>query len=311
MAGFNCDVCGGKVVSSAREGWFQCENCGSEYPTEWMKAKFQKTQAIKLEDPVTIDGTVQVEGTVKVDTSSEADAMLRRTYQYLAEGAASGDWKKEKELVDRAEELVGRVLELDPENARAHIAMMRVTGKNRDAMADDVIVVDKNYKESAAYKNALRYADDEYRAILEGYAKNEQWIRLYYESRKTMRLNEGSERREKYEASNKAAQTYKNLSGAFRHMPELHDSLALADKCAKLADKCKEDAEKFAEKERVQKERQEKKKELEMEKQRIAEERKRQSEAWRRAGLCMHCGGKRHWFRGVCTVCGKYNVGGV
>jgi len=56
MAGMTCDVCNGKVVASAKEGWFVCEYCDTEYPLEWMKAKFQKTQTIKVEGPVTVEG---------------------------------------------------------------------------------------------------------------------------------------------------------------------------------------------------------------------------------------------------------------
>jgi len=45
-----CDICQGKVVASAKkENWFVCEYCGTEYPLEWMKAKFQKTQTVRLE----------------------------------------------------------------------------------------------------------------------------------------------------------------------------------------------------------------------------------------------------------------------
>ena len=54
MAGMTCDVCQGKVVASAKEGWFVCEYCDTEYPLEWMKAKFQKTQNIKVDGPVEV-----------------------------------------------------------------------------------------------------------------------------------------------------------------------------------------------------------------------------------------------------------------
>jgi len=46
MPAMACDVCGGKVVSTAKENWFVCVNCGTEYPLEWMRAKFQKAQKV-------------------------------------------------------------------------------------------------------------------------------------------------------------------------------------------------------------------------------------------------------------------------
>ena len=49
MPAMTCDVCGGKVISAGRENWFVCEYCETEYPVEWMKAKFKKTQMAKVE----------------------------------------------------------------------------------------------------------------------------------------------------------------------------------------------------------------------------------------------------------------------
>ncbi|MCL2015244.1 MAG: hypothetical protein FWG68_03240 [Defluviitaleaceae bacterium] len=61
MQGLKCDVCGGKLVSSTKEDWFLCEHCGTEYPLEWRRAKFQKTQKVKVEGNVEIGNIASVE----------------------------------------------------------------------------------------------------------------------------------------------------------------------------------------------------------------------------------------------------------
>jgi len=101
MATMACDVCGGKVVSSAKEGWFECENCGTEYPLEWMKAKFQKTQTVKL------DGEVKVEGAVTVESLYKRACLLLE----------DKNWKQADEILDD-------VLKIDPEYAPAYIGKL-------------------------------------------------------------------------------------------------------------------------------------------------------------------------------------------
>ncbi|MCL2494586.1 MAG: DUF6273 domain-containing protein [Oscillospiraceae bacterium] len=94
MAGMICDVCQGKVVASAKEGWFVCEYCDTEYPLEWMKAKFQKTQA--------------AEGT-------SAENLLARAQEFYQRG----DTK-------RAREYCERILDIDAANEGAKALQKRI-----------------------------------------------------------------------------------------------------------------------------------------------------------------------------------------
>ena len=49
-----CEICGGKLIGKAG-GIYECDSCGMEYDTTWVKEKIQE-----------IKGTVKVEGTVEV-----------------------------------------------------------------------------------------------------------------------------------------------------------------------------------------------------------------------------------------------------
>ena len=49
-----CEICGGKLIGKAG-GIYECDSCGMEYDTTWVKEKIQQIQ-----------GTVKVEGTVEV-----------------------------------------------------------------------------------------------------------------------------------------------------------------------------------------------------------------------------------------------------
>ena len=146
MSNFKCDVCGGKVVSSSKEGWFQCENCGTEYPLEWMKSKFQKTQ------------TVQVDGAVQVEGIANADNLYKRGC-FLLE---NNNWEEADSYFDK-------VLDINIEYAPAYIgklcAELRVTSE--DILFERAEQLPK--KDSIHTKNALRYADYQYRNKVENY----------------------------------------------------------------------------------------------------------------------------------------------
>ena len=130
--GFKCDVCGGKVVSSASEGWFLCENCGTEYPLEWMKAKFQKTQ------------TVSVEGKVEIGNIAGVDNLLKRARAFFAEG----DY-------DKAEVYCNRVFDIEADNAQAKALLRDVENarnelyrRNQEKSMQLVQIIEKQQKEA-------------------------------------------------------------------------------------------------------------------------------------------------------------------
>ena len=120
-----CEICGGKLVGKPG-GIFECENCGTEYSTEWARAKIQEiTGTVKVEGTVEVAGKVQVEGPVQVDSSANKEALLKRGYLSLEDE----DW-------DKAEELFDQVLNMDAQNAEAYLglAMAELTCENREAL---------------------------------------------------------------------------------------------------------------------------------------------------------------------------------
>ena len=149
MATMNCDICGGRVVATEKEGWFACDSCGMDYPLEWVKAKFQKTQTVKLE------GTVKVEGQASVEN-------LYRRGQLLLE---DGKW-------DEAGKCFDKILEIDAEHHLAYIGKLCV-----DTLAhSESELVSSKYLLSLYpnFQKAVRFADADCRERLDGFKKANQ-----------------------------------------------------------------------------------------------------------------------------------------
>ena len=66
-----CEQCGGKLMYRNAHA-FECEYCGVNYPTEWVKVKVQE-----------ITGTVQVSGPVDVSGIETADVLYDRALDWL------------------------------------------------------------------------------------------------------------------------------------------------------------------------------------------------------------------------------------
>jgi len=101
-----CDICQGKVVASPKEGWFVCEYCDTEYPLEWMKAKFQKMQTINVDGPVELDTTTRVKNLLVRALEFYKNNDEKRSLQYC-ERVLDIDAANEK-----AKALQARILEL-------------------------------------------------------------------------------------------------------------------------------------------------------------------------------------------------------
>ena len=77
-AKLQCEICGGKLIGKPG-GIFECENCGTEYSTEWARAKIQEiTGTVKVEGTVEVTGKVQNDGPVKVEGGANKEALLKR-----------------------------------------------------------------------------------------------------------------------------------------------------------------------------------------------------------------------------------------
>jgi len=133
-------------VSSEREGWFQCENCGTEYPLEWMKIKFQMTHSVKIE------GDVQIEGIASVDN------LYKRACSFLE----AKEWKKADSYFDK-------ILDIKFEYAKAYIG--KICAKV-ELKSESEIPSYFNYRpieKVPEFQAAMRFAESDYRLILEGY----------------------------------------------------------------------------------------------------------------------------------------------
>ena len=108
-AKLQCEICGGKLVGKPG-GIFECENCGTEYSTEWAKAKIQEiTGTVKVEGTVEVTGKVQIDGPVKVEGGGpSAESLVKRGMMLM-----------EEEMFEKADSLFVRALEIDPESGDA------------------------------------------------------------------------------------------------------------------------------------------------------------------------------------------------
>lgn len=117
-AKLQCEICGGKLIGKPG-GIFECENCGTEYSTEWAKAKIQE-----ITGTVKVEGTVEVTGKVQVDSSANKEALLRRGKLALEDS----EWAKAKEIFIE-------ILDADPENAEAYFGLCMAEEKCCDKEA--------------------------------------------------------------------------------------------------------------------------------------------------------------------------------
>lgn len=120
-AKLQCEICGGKLIGKPG-GIFECENCGTEYSTEWAKAKIQEiTGTVKVEGTVEVTGKVQVEGPIKVEGNANKDTLLQR-----------GGFALEDCEWSRAKELFYQVLNIEPQNADAYLGLAMAEGLCKD-----------------------------------------------------------------------------------------------------------------------------------------------------------------------------------
>ena len=116
-----CEICGGKLVGKPG-GIFECENCGTEYSTEWAKAKIQEiTGTVKVEGTVEVTGKVQIDGPVKVEGGANKEALLQRGMMALEDGMWS-----------TAEGCFNQVLNADARCAEAYLGLALAMAKKRD-----------------------------------------------------------------------------------------------------------------------------------------------------------------------------------
>ena len=117
-AKLQCEICGGKLVGKPG-GIFECENCGTEYSTEWARAKIQE-----ITGTVKVEGTVEVTGKVQVDSTSNKETLLQRGMLALEDGK----WEDAKEFFNQA-------LNYDAQYADAYLGLAMAEEQCRDQEA--------------------------------------------------------------------------------------------------------------------------------------------------------------------------------
>ncbi len=111
----------------------------------------------KLIPSTTAETTMSKQETVVVNGgNTDAEPLLKRAYLFLEDGDFAS-----------ADEYFEKVLDLDPENAKAYVGKMLVElkCKKESALSDRWDRIDGN----SNYQKALRFADQKYREILFGY----------------------------------------------------------------------------------------------------------------------------------------------
>ena len=168
-----------------------------------------------------ISGSI-IEGTQENLTSinpiADTVPLLRRAFICL-EG---GNWKK-------ADELLEQVLNINPESPRAYVGKLMVHYKinNEALISSSNMPID----ELDDYKNAIRFAEPEYRTELENY------------NRLILDRIESSQRESEYQKAKGLMTTintcdgYKRAANLFRNLGDFRDAPMLANQCAQTAAK--------------------------------------------------------------------------
>lgn len=135
-----CEICGGKLIGKP-DGVFECEYCGTEYSTEWAKAKIQEIRGtVRVEGPVTVTGSVSIEGAATVNS------LLKRGFLHLEDHSFTD-----------AQDCFNRVLDIDPEAADAYLGrlLVRFEAANLEELKHYI----KSPIGNADYQRAFLYGD--------------------------------------------------------------------------------------------------------------------------------------------------------
>ena len=151
-----CEICGGKLVGKPG-GIFECDSCGTEYSTEWAKAKIQE-----IKGTVKVEGTVEVTGTVKVEGGPSKESLLQRGMMALEDQ----EWEKARTIFEQA-------LNHDAECAEAFLglAMAEAKSSNRKAYTRAYTAPHSRLRSS---KNAARAKRFGSRELVDWFAKLDQ-----------------------------------------------------------------------------------------------------------------------------------------
>ena len=152
--------------------------------------------------------------------SANTEALLKRAYMFLEDG----DFKE-------ADRYCERVLDQDPENARAYLGklMAELQVRNQEDLAD----CEQPFDDRNNYKKAVRFADEKLARELEGYVVH---INERNENARLQEIYDGAVYRMQ-NAINEG--TYRVAADIFETIPGFLDADELAQTCFENAEECR------------------------------------------------------------------------
>jgi len=317
MAAISCDICGGGLSMDPSGDFANCDSCGMKHTKDRLKTKAQ-----------------EITGTVEVSNMASLESLMKRGHLALEDGQATGYFDK--------------VLDINPEYAPAYVGKLcanlskyKYKWVKNDFFAyvfkkeTDLARYYKPLDDMPDYQKAIRFADETYRAQLEGYnseikkriAELEKKYSFYmiinsahydYEESETrvdcdnLVGNLKDELEVKILRTGKTYWLKKTRYSSNKFVYTKNDSIEEGDVAAISIEEERQKAEqdrieqerRVAQEKKDMEERERREAEEERERKRI-EEKEEQSRRWLRQGLCECCGGSIGGiFSRKCKVCG-------
>lgn len=165
--------------------------------------------------------------------SAAAASLLRRAFMFLEDG----NWQE-------ADQYCEKVLDMEPENARAYLGklMAELQIRTPDGLGEHP----QPFDDRNNYQKALRFGDENLRSQLTGYIQQirdrqeyERRNSIYNQAVKAMNDGAESQRISQFTYANAC---YWNAANLFASISDFQDSDAMAENCRNYADICGKDA---------------------------------------------------------------------
>ena len=149
-AKLQCEICGGKLIGKPG-GVFECDSCGTEYSTEWAKAKIQEINGtVRVEGTVNVQGKVQIEGPVKIEGATNKESLLMRGNLALEDGK----WNDAIAFFNEA-------LNTDAGYAEAYLGLVLASQELTNAEKLESVADERIIENNADYDKFRRFASKE------------------------------------------------------------------------------------------------------------------------------------------------------
>ena len=160
-----------------------------------------------------------VKETVVTSANPTVDPLLKRVFMFLEDS----DWES-------AEEYCERVLDIDPENARAYVGklMVDLEVKKQEALKD----YDEPFDDNNNYRKALRFANETLSAELQGYINS-------INERNEQKRIKGIYDRAHATKNLKTYVGYSDAASLFKSLGSYLDSEQMVEHCLERAEECR------------------------------------------------------------------------